>query len=130
MADIKRDVEQWINLSDYDHKTAEAMLKSGRYLYVLFCCQQCLEKRLNGLVVHKTRTFPPRTHDLMRLVNLAGVETDEKKEKFLRRITNYYIGTRYPEEVSRLAQEVDKKLAKEYFEKTVEAKKWLDDLMK
>ncbi len=34
----------WIELSDYDSETAEAMLNSKRYLYVRFMCHQTIEK--------------------------------------------------------------------------------------
>lgn len=130
MTGIERDFKQWIDLSDYDFETAKAMLKSKRYLYVLFCCQQALEKRLKGMVVHATGQFPPKTHDLLRLASLSRISLDEAKETFLRRITNYYIGTRYPEEVKELASHVDKKLANEYFIHTKELIKWLDNLKK
>lgn len=34
----------WIELSEYDLETAEAMLKSKRYLYVGFMAHQAIEK--------------------------------------------------------------------------------------
>jgi len=36
----------WIEISDYDLDTAEAMLESKRYLYVGFMCHQAIEKQL------------------------------------------------------------------------------------
>jgi hypothetical protein len=35
-------IKYWIELSDYDFETAEAMLQSKRYLYVGFMCHQTL----------------------------------------------------------------------------------------
>ncbi len=37
-------IKYWIDLSDYDLDTAEAMLQSKRYLYVGFMCHQSIEK--------------------------------------------------------------------------------------
>ncbi|PZX17378.1 HEPN domain-containing protein [Breznakibacter xylanolyticus] len=37
-------IKYWIDLSDYDLETAEAMLMSKRYLYVGFMCHQTIEK--------------------------------------------------------------------------------------
>lgn len=37
-------IKYWIELSDYDLETAEAMLLSKRYLYVGFMCHQTIEK--------------------------------------------------------------------------------------
>ena len=39
-------VTYWIELSDYDYETAEAMLNSSRFLYVGFMCHQTIEKVL------------------------------------------------------------------------------------
>lgn len=124
------DVQQWITLSDYDVKTAEAMLRSKRYLYVLFCCQQAIEKRLKGYVTLATKLMPPKTHDLLRLAGLARIPLEEERELFLRRLNNYYIGTRYPEEVNALARELTSTLAKKYLNDTKECLTWLDALMK
>ena len=37
-------VTYWTEMSDYDLETAEAMLATGRYLYVAFMCHQTIEK--------------------------------------------------------------------------------------
>lgn len=127
---MQDDIQRWIDLSVYDLDTAAAMWRSGRYLYVLFCCQQAVEKRLKGLVVQTTQSMPPKTHDLLRLVSLAGVELREEQELFLRKLANYYIATRYPEEVANLATQVTKELARDYLLSTKEILKWLDSLLK
>lgn len=88
------DAEKWIELATYDLDTAEAMLASGRYLYVLFCSQQAIEKRLKAEIVEKTGTFPPRTHDLTKLAQLSKIQIPEEWELYLRILTKYYIGTR------------------------------------
>ena len=38
----------WVEMSDYDVETADAMLATGRYLYVGFMCHQTIEKILKG----------------------------------------------------------------------------------
>lgn len=124
------DVRQWVGISDYDFQTAQAMFRSRRYLYVLFCCQQALEKRLKALVTKVTKSFPPKTHDLLRLTGLAKVDLKESQELFLRRLNNYYIETRYPEEIQSLARAVDRRVAHEYLNTSKEFAKWLDGLLK
>jgi len=39
----KEKIQYWIELSDYDLETAEAMLTSKRYLYVGFMCHQTID---------------------------------------------------------------------------------------
>lgn len=52
------DATKWVDLAGYDLATAEAMLASGRYLYVLFCSQQAIEKRIKARLVEQTGEFP------------------------------------------------------------------------
>ena len=54
---MDKDVKHWFDVSAYDIATAEAMYKSGRYLYVLFMCQQAVEKMLKGLVRRGNRQY-------------------------------------------------------------------------
>ena len=46
--------DQWVERAQYDLETARAMLASGRLLYVLFCCQQAVEKMLKGIIAKRT----------------------------------------------------------------------------
>ena len=106
------------------------MLASGRYLYVLFCSQQVIEKHVKALIVEKTKEFPPRTHDLVKLAHAANVTLSEKRDLLLRTMTKYYIGTRYPEEISALAKDVTKDLASRALSETKECITWLETLRK
>lgn len=124
------DAERWRELAAYDLGTADAMLATGRYLYVLFCCQQAIEKHLKGLVVERCGTFPPRTHDLSKLAQVAKIAPDKDQDLFLRTLTKYYIGTRYPEEVRTLADEATKELATRLLIQTKELLQWVETLPK
>ncbi|MBK9947217.1 MAG: HEPN domain-containing protein [Nitrospira sp.] len=120
------DAERWRELALYDLGTAEAMLAAGRYLYVLFCRQQAVEKHLKGLIVERCGIFPPRTHDLAKLVHVAKVTPDDAQDLFLRTLTKYYIGTRYPEEVRMLASEATRDLATHLLTQTKELLRGLE----
>ncbi len=128
MPAVNPDVQKWVELSIYDLGTADAMLTSGRYVYVLFCSQQAIEKRLKAEIVQETDEFPPRTHDLYKLARHAKIPLSEEQDLFLRTLTKYYIGTRYPEEISSMAKEATKALASQGFMKTKEFLVWLDTL--
>lgn len=47
-------VRQWVNRSKYDLETARAMQAGGRYFYVVFCCQQAVEKALKAVIICKS----------------------------------------------------------------------------
>ena len=57
-------VKYWIDLSDYDLETAEAMLHSKRYLYVGFMCHQTLEKVFKAYYTDLSNETAPFTHSL------------------------------------------------------------------
>ncbi len=128
LASVNPDAQKWADLAAYDLATAEAMLASGRYLYVLFCSQQAVEKLIKAMIVEKTREFPPRTHDLIRLARAARIPLSEEQDLFLRTLTKYYIGTRYPEEIAAMVPEATQQLAKDLLSRTKDALKWIETL--
>ncbi|MBE0537429.1 MAG: HEPN domain-containing protein [Phycisphaerae bacterium] len=120
------DTEQmWIDQSRYDLDTARAMLASGRYLYVMFCCQQASEKTLKAVIVRKTGALPPRIHNLLRLAEAAGLDPEQETARFLGELSAYYIQTRYPEEVSAGGQAIGEGLAREVLSKTEQFAAWV-----
>jgi HEPN domain-containing protein len=126
---MHEDAKPWVERSDYDLATAEAMRREGRDLYVLFCCQQAVEKRLKALLVHQTNQMPVRTHDLLRLAQEVGMQPSAKQRAVLKELTDYYVETRYPENltaVSSLPQEE----VRAYLERTREIVQWCDQQMK
>ena len=49
-------------MANYDLETAKAMLKTKRYLYVGFMCNQVIEKILKAYFVKIKKVQPPYTH--------------------------------------------------------------------
>lgn len=120
--------DRWTEQAHYDLKTAQAMMESGRYLYVLFCCQQSVEKMLKALIAKRTQEFPPRLHNLIRLADAAGIKLKEDMADFLRELSAYYIQTRYPEEIADLSLQIKKSIAQEILTKTEEVILWLSSM--
>ena len=46
MMNVDEKVEYWLDIASYDLKTAQAMLRTKRFLYVGFMCHQVIEKAL------------------------------------------------------------------------------------
>lgn len=126
MDDLTR---KWAEQAQYDLDTADAMSKAGRYLYVLFCCQQAVEKMLKPAIVQRTSKLPPRIHQLARLAELAGVTTDDEQADFLRELGGYYIPTRYPEEVADLALDAKAAKARQVLSQSKEFLQWLRSIL-
>lgn len=113
-----KDVKSWVEASRYDLETARALLESRRYLYVLFMCQQSLEKLLKAHVMTRTVELPPRIHSLVRLAELAAVSVTEEERGFLERLSLYYIQCRYPPDIRNLTRKVNRSLAAEHLAQT------------
>ena len=127
---MDKDVKNWCDISAYDIATAEAMYKTGRYLYVLFMCQQAVEKLLKGLAQQETGIIPPKIHDLERLSIMANAKPDTKQLEILRVLNGYYIESRYPEEIEMLMKEIDEKITRSYLKETEEILGWLKQKLK
>ena len=117
--------EQWMNRAEYDLETAQSMYDSGRYLYVLFCCQQAVEKALKSLISQQIKELPPRIHQLIRLSEIAGLEMDESRIEFLRELSSYYIQSRYPEEIEDLSSHISQQETQNVLKRTQEIVQWI-----
>ena len=121
---------QWAERARYDLDTARAMLDAGRYVYVLFCCQQAIEKALKALIVRQTGQLPPRTHSLPRLAETADVQLEDSQLDFLGELSLGYIRTRYPEEEEALARATTREKAETILTTTEAVAQWLLSMLK
>ncbi|MFH1653453.1 MAG: HEPN domain-containing protein, partial [Pseudomonadota bacterium] len=108
----------WIERADYDLDTAEAMLKSARYLYVAFACQQAVEKYLKAIIQKRSGKHPPYTHNLPSLLQLSGMSLSHEQQEFLMLLTQYYINSRYVDFKQKLFEGMSREKAKDCFNKT------------
>ena len=122
---MRKDTINFIVSSDYDLQTAKAMLKSGRYIYVIFMCHIAIEKMLKAISAEVTQEHPPKTHNLIYLLKLAGIQIPEELFDFVAKINNASIVTRYPENFSKLIEVYPEDIAKKYFINTQKVIAWL-----
>jgi HEPN domain-containing protein len=104
-------IQQWINLSDYDMETAEAMWQTKRYLYVGFMCHQVVEKIFKACYAKIKEDTPPFTHDLEYIALKSGFyeSLSEKQQDFIGELNPLNIETRYSE----YKEEISKRLTHE-----------------
>jgi len=101
------------------------MFKAGRYIYTVFMCHLSLEKMLKAKVEENKDKTPPKTHDLVYLVSLAGLSPDKDTEKFIVEISNLSIVTRYPKDFSRMLKDFSQERVELILLKTKEAFQWI-----
>ena len=116
---------EWLRQSDYDLDTAAYMHEGGRHMYAVFMCHLSMEKALKGLYYEKRREFPPKSHNLVYLLNAIGVRPAPEMGKFIVRLSEASVPTRYPEDLARLQQIFNERIVKEILEKTKETVAWI-----
>jgi HEPN domain-containing protein len=120
-------IDYWVDIADYDLKTAEAMLETGRYLYVGFMCHQAIEKYLKAHFVKTHNTVPPYTHNLLYLAEKVNIyqEFNDIQKDFLDYIVPFNIRTRYPSDKEELYRLLNKKKCEDIINQTKEFTKWI-----
>jgi HEPN domain-containing protein len=125
MANTKDSINNWIKSSNYDIRTAEHMLKTGRYIYVLFMCHLSAEKLLKALYEAVSKKIPPKTHNLVYLSKSTGLEIPENHLGTLESLNDLSIVTRYPEDMDALIKSFKKERVEEYLRRTKVLLRWL-----
>ncbi len=118
-------INNWIKSSEYDIKTAEAMFKSKRFVYVIFMCHLSTEKALKAIVAERTKKVPPKTHDLFYLVKLSAIDIPDIHKLIIAHLNEASIPTPYPEDISRLTRQYNKQVAQRYLKETKALLRWL-----
>lgn len=123
----EKTIKNWIKISEYDIETGEAMLRTGRYLYVAYTCQQAIEKILKAYYVKEKGITPPYIHNLRRLISELSIinEISNEQSEFIDFINSYYIEARYSEELDILKLTLNEKKATEIFNKTKTFIQWI-----
>ncbi|MDC7126134.1 MAG: HEPN domain-containing protein, partial [Spirochaetales bacterium] len=126
--EVKSRVSNWLEHSEYDLETAEAMFSSERYLYVVITLQQTLEKIFKAVFEYKLKNIP-RIHDLARLASSLQLILDDSQNKMLTELSYYYIASRYNERIKTLSSEVTKEKSQFYIERSKEIVKCIKSMI-
>jgi HEPN domain-containing protein len=116
--------------SEYDIETARHLLKTKRYIYVIFMCHLSVEKMLKAILSKIQNEHPPKVHNLLHLADLCKLEIPEKHQTIIKYLNTVSIPTRYPEDVSKMAKQFNQQVATRYFSMTKEFLKWLVTFLK
>ena len=120
-------VKYWSELSDYDIDTAEAMLRTGRLLYVGFMCHQTLEKIFKAYWCSKKDEAAPYSHNLINLAPSCGLGQllSDEQRAFISEIMPMNIEARYPSYKESISASLSAVRCKEILAKTKELQQWV-----
>lgn len=120
-------VKYWLELSDYDYETAEAMLKSKRFLYVGFMCHQTIEKIFKAYFTKIKNETAPYSHSLSYLAKKGDFysEFSEEQKDFIDQIEPLNIEARYPFHKERLLKSLNETKCHEILSETKKICEWI-----
>jgi HEPN domain-containing protein len=121
--------DYWLDIAQYDLETADAMFAAGRWLYVVFMCQQALEKLCKGLYLLYIDDDVPKTHDinalLTKFADAFPSAMDDSRRRLFARLSAFYLNNRYPEYKERLSTSLKKEEARSILKASRETFAWL-----
>jgi HEPN domain-containing protein len=127
MSAMDEKVSYWADIAKYDLETAEAMLTTGRYLYVGFMCHQAIEKILKAHYQLMKGKMPPKTHNLLFLFEETDLIAlcDDSQIQFLNTLNPMNVEARYPEYKEGLAAFLTCERAQAVLKTTKELYQWI-----
>ncbi|MBU2553811.1 MAG: HEPN domain-containing protein [Bacteroidetes bacterium] len=126
---MENKVKYWIELSDYDLETADAMLKSKRYLYVGFMCHQTIEKAFKAYYTFLKNDVAPYSHSLSYLAKKGDFYElfSEEQRDFIDQIEPLNIETRYPSHKESLFRSLTNDKCTDILDNTKRIQEWIKE---
>jgi len=122
-----RKSQEWFDQADYDMETAEYMFGGGRNFYAVFMCHLSLEKALKALYTQNLNEEPPRTHNLIFLVEKIGLKPPANLFDAIFSLNRASVPTRYPDDLKRMLKDYGHEKTEEILDKSKEILKWLSE---
>ena len=117
--------QEWLKQADYDMKTAEIMFDNKRYFYAVFMCHLSIEKALKGIYLERLKEIPPKTHNLVYLVEKIKVQLPENLYDSVFALNRVSVPTRYPDDLQRMLKDYNEERTKKVIESGKEVLQWL-----
>ena len=115
----------WKAGAEEDLGAAVRLLETGHRRHGLFFAHLAVEKALKRLATLRTGEVPPKSHDLLRLADVAGLVVDEARAVAMARLGRFCMEGRYPES---WAPPPSQELATAVLEEARELVAWLSSM--
>ncbi len=91
-------IEYWIKTANDDWEAVLSLFKNKKYVQSLFFAHLTLEKYCKAhWVKDNENNTPPRTHNLVRLINDTNLSLSEDQLSFLEEFNDFQLEGRYPD---------------------------------
>lgn len=122
---INEQVEYWIRLSEADIPVAESLFQNKHFTWSLFIGHLILEKVIKAAFIKDNLKQPPKTHDLVKLIESTKIKINKVQKDFLDTVNDFNIEARYPDEKMSLAEICTENFTEKYLMEIKELHKWI-----
>jgi HEPN domain-containing protein len=129
---MENNVKYWLDISEYDLGTAEAMLEKARFLYVGFMCHQAIEKIVKAYYQQELNQLPPKTHNIILLAQQSNLydNLSDAQKAFIEMLQPLNIEARYPDYRERVLLSLNQDKCKNILQKIRDLYKWIKEKLK
>jgi HEPN domain-containing protein len=113
--------------SEYDLGTADILIREDRFPYAVFFCHLAIEKALKAVYFSSLNKKPPKTHNLIYLIEEIDLDIPGHLLRSIMRINRVQIESRYPDDLKKLLMNYDRNIIDEIFNTSKEIIQWLKD---
>lgn len=101
---MNKKTRTWLELAENDLElTGDLLNRKGKIYYAAHFCHQAIEKLIKAVISDRTDEIPLPTHNFKILLDQANLKhIPEEKKRFIYSLTPHYIGTKYPEDITKL----------------------------
>jgi HEPN domain-containing protein len=109
MVNIEKQIAYWRKGAEEDMPVGVRLINEGSLRHGLFFIHLAFEKILKAHVCRKTGNLSPRSHNILRLLELSDLQYSREDALFLSNLNKYNIEGRYPDSYEDLpdSSEVD-----------------------
>ena len=123
-------INYWLLSAEKEKILIDNVFNSGDYVYSLFFCHLYLEKLCKALwVFSNSDNIPPRTHNLMYLLNATAIELTEADAIFFTEMNAWQLEGRYPDYKFAIYKLCTKQFTQPIVEQTKYYAQWLHNKM-
>ena len=87
-----------------------------------------LEKALKGIYLETLHAVPPKTHNLLYLLDKIGKKPEERLVKFIAKLNTASVATRYPDNLEKMRALYTKEISAEMIHDSKEVLTWIKTL--
>ncbi|MFH0865739.1 MAG: HEPN domain-containing protein [Bacteroidota bacterium] len=92
-----KQIEYWVKTGEDDFQSAAILISNKKILHGLFFCHLAIEKIIKAHIVKKSKTIPPKIHNLTSLLSNTILVLTPKEKELLGILMIYQLEGRYPE---------------------------------